>query len=104
MPLGQAIAMINLDMIGRLRDRVVFAGGSGTGSSLRRILDDVNREAKFKIETADTGDYGSSDHYSFMPKGIPFRSSSRDSTLTITRPLTLGTRSMQPPAPSCSTS
>jgi Zn-dependent M28 family amino/carboxypeptidase len=64
--------MINLDMIGRLRNGAVFAGGAGTGSTFHGILDDLNREAKFKIETSDTGDYGSSDHYSFMPKGIPF--------------------------------
>ncbi len=35
MPLDNDVAMINMDMIGRVRDGKVFIGGVGTGSTLR---------------------------------------------------------------------
>ena len=32
LPLDKAVTMINLDMIGRVRDSKIFVGGAGTGS------------------------------------------------------------------------
>ena len=74
LPLAKAIAMINLDMIGRVRNDRVFVGGVGTGSNFKALVEGLNQseEAKFEIEDSDTGGYGSSDHYSFTPHGIPF--------------------------------
>src|SRR5712692_2651515 len=37
-PLDKAVAMINMDMIGRLRDGKLYIGGSGSGSNLRAML------------------------------------------------------------------
>ena len=34
LPLENAVAMINMDMIGRIRDGKVYLGGTGTGSTL----------------------------------------------------------------------
>src|SRR5262249_55797549 len=38
LPLDKAVAMINLDMIGRVREGKVYVGGVGTGSNLRHTL------------------------------------------------------------------
>ncbi len=71
LPPGKAVAMINLDMIGRLRDRQVFVGGVDTGSGLRKLVEGENRQAGFRINDTDSGGYGSSDQFSFLPKEIP---------------------------------
>jgi hypothetical protein len=74
MPLAKAVAMINLDMIGRIRNNRVFVGGVGTSANFKTLVEGLNQseEAKFDLEDTDTGGYGSSDHYSFTPEGIPF--------------------------------
>ena len=74
MPLAKAIAMINLDMIGRVRNDRVFVGGTGTSANFKALVESLNQsaEAKFDLEDTDTGGYGSSDHYSFTPEEIPF--------------------------------
>ena len=40
--------MINMDMIGRIRDRKVMVGGAPPGSSLRDLLDTLG--AKYKLD------------------------------------------------------
>jgi Zn-dependent M28 family amino/carboxypeptidase len=74
MPLAKAIAMVNLDMIGRVRNNRVFVGGVDTSANFKALVESLNQseEAKFDLEDTDTGGYGSSDHYSFTPEGIPF--------------------------------
>ncbi len=71
LPLSQAIAMINMDMIGRMRDEQVFVGGVNTGSDFRKLLGDLNRQARLRLEWSDNGGYGSSDQFCFIPKEIP---------------------------------
>ncbi len=71
LPLAKAIAMINMDMIGRLRDGEVYVGGAATGSDFRKVMEEVNREARLKLDTSDNDGYGSSDQFSFLPKKIP---------------------------------
>jgi aminopeptidase YwaD len=71
LPLDKAVAMINMDMIGRVRQNKVYIGGAGTGSNLREILEGFNGDAKLNLDFTDTNGYGSSDHYSFTPKQIP---------------------------------
>jgi hypothetical protein len=74
LPLAKAIAMINLDMIGRVRDNRVFVGGVGSSANFKALVEGLNQSEneKFYIEDTDTGGYGSSDHYSFTPEQIPF--------------------------------
>jgi Peptidase family M28/PDZ domain/PA domain len=69
-PLAKAVAMINMDMIGRIKDDKVYIGGVGTGSTFKAVLDQAQKEAPFKIETS-AGGYSSSDHTSFVTKKIP---------------------------------
>ncbi len=71
LPNAKAVAMINMDMIGRIRDGKVFVGGSGTGSTLKGILDETKRPEGMKFDMSETAGYGSSDHTSFTIKQIP---------------------------------
>ncbi len=71
LPLKDAVAMINLDMIGRIRDGRVFVGGMGTGSSLKALLEDVVKHYDLKIDFSDVAGYGSSDHTSFTTRQVP---------------------------------
>jgi aminopeptidase YwaD len=69
-PLAKAVAMINMDMIGRIKDDKVYIGGVGTGSTFKAVLDQAQKETPFKIEYS-AGGYSSSDHTSFVTKKIP---------------------------------
>jgi len=69
-PLAKAVAMINMDMIGRIKDDKVYIGGVGTGSTFKSVLDQAQKKTPFKIEYS-AGGYASSDHTSFVAKKIP---------------------------------
>lgn len=71
LPLQDAVAMINMDMIGRIREGKVYLGGTGTGSTFNQLLDEVQAPASLHIELSDKTGYGSSDHTSFTTKGVP---------------------------------
>ena len=62
--------MINMDMIGRIKDDKVYIGGVGTGSTFKAVLEQAQKDAPFKIEYS-AGGYSSSDHTSFVTKKIP---------------------------------
>ncbi|HTT19066.1 MAG TPA: M28 family peptidase [Candidatus Sulfotelmatobacter sp.] len=69
-PLAKAVAMINMDMIGRIKDDKVYIGGVGTGSTFKSVLDQAEKETPFKFESSPGG-FSSSDHTSFVTKKIP---------------------------------
>jgi len=69
-PLAKAVAMINMDMIGRIKDDKIYIGGVGTGSTFKPILEQAQRDSPFKIEYS-AGGYASSDHTSFVTKKVP---------------------------------
>ncbi len=69
-PLNKAVAMLNMDMIGRIKDDKVYIGGVGTGSTFKSVLEQAQKEAPFKVESS-AGGYSSSDHTSFVTKKIP---------------------------------
>ena len=74
LPLDRIVLAINLDMIGRLRNGKVEVIGSRSGSGLRRLVSEANREAgqgtpldldfTYKLK-AD------SDHWPFFARSIP---------------------------------
>jgi Peptidase family M28/PDZ domain/PA domain len=73
--LDKAVAMINMDMIGRIKDDKVYIGGVGTGSTFKSILeraekDQAQKDSTFKIQYSPGG-FSSSDHTSFVSKKIP---------------------------------
>jgi Zn-dependent M28 family amino/carboxypeptidase len=71
LPLQNAVAMINMDMIGRVRDRKVYVGGVGTGSTFVELLKQVGQHHDFQTDATERGGYGSSDHTSFTTKQVP---------------------------------
>ena len=70
LPLEKAVAMINMDMIGRIKDEKVFIGGTGTGATFNELLDGEKSKFPFHIEYSASG-YSASDHTSFVGKKIP---------------------------------
>ncbi len=70
LPLDKAVAMLNMDMIGRIKDDKVYIGGVGTGSTLKSTLEQAEAKSNFKIEYS-AGGYSASDHTSFVTKHIP---------------------------------
>jgi hypothetical protein len=69
-PLDKAVAMLNMDMIGRIKDDRVYVGGVGTGSTFQGVLQQAQNDAHLKFEYSQGG-YSSSDHTSFVMKRIP---------------------------------
>ena len=69
-PLDKAVAMFNMDMIGRIKDEKVFIGGVGTGSTFQEILEQARGDSHLKFEYSQGG-YESSDHTSFVTQKIP---------------------------------
>ena len=70
LPLDKAVAMLNMDMIGRIREDKVYVGGVGTGSSFKMLLEDAQSKSGLKLEYS-AGGYAASDHTSFVSKHIP---------------------------------
>ena len=71
LPLGKAAAMINMDMIGRIRDGKVYIGGFGTGSTFKATLDELKTESELHFDFSEQIGYGSSDHTSFTTQQVP---------------------------------
>jgi hypothetical protein len=70
LPLDQARIMINMDMVGRLRNEQLQVGGVGTAVEIGQIVDDIFADGDLKLSTTREG-YGASDHSSFYGKDIP---------------------------------
>ena len=70
LPVDKAGAMINMDMIGRIKDYKVYVGGVGTGATFKSLLDQEKSDSPFHLEYS-AGGYGASDHTSFVAKKIP---------------------------------
>jgi Peptidase family M28/PDZ domain len=69
-PLTTTIAMINLDMVGRLRNKRLIVYGSRTAKEFPALLDSLNWYAGFDLKARGDG-YGPSDQSSFYAVGRP---------------------------------
>jgi aminopeptidase YwaD len=70
-PANQITAMINLDMIGRLKDEAVLTiGGTGTAKEMDDILSRFETKRFFTLNRQPDG-YGPSDHAAFYAASIP---------------------------------
>jgi len=69
-PLGKAVAMLNMDMIGRIQNDKVYVGGVGTGSTFQALLAGAQNGSKFQLQYSQGG-YSASDHTSFVAQKIP---------------------------------
>lgn len=72
-PLGRVVAMINFDMVGRLRNDKLIVYGTSTATELKAILDSANAISGTQaLRVTGIGDgYGPSDQTSFYAKDIP---------------------------------
>jgi hypothetical protein len=70
-PLASAVAMINMDMIGRLRDNKLYVGGIGTGSTFMTLVEKATQDTGLHADESEAGGYGASDHTSFTAKQVP---------------------------------
>ncbi len=64
------VAMINMDMIGRLDNNKLSIGGTGTSSVWVPVLDSLNKIYEFTAGYKPEG-FGPSDHSSFYAKDLP---------------------------------
>jgi aminopeptidase YwaD len=80
-PLEQTVAMVNMDMIGRLREGKLTVGGIGTASEWNELVkrrnefssdkkDEIGLGKLFNLQLNEDG-FGASDHSSFYGKKIP---------------------------------
>ena len=69
-PLTATQAMINLDMVGRLKNDKLIVYGTGTATEIPALLDSLNWYAKFDLRPQPEG-YGPSDQTSFYAAKIP---------------------------------
>jgi hypothetical protein len=74
-PLAKIVAMLNLDMVGRIRDERLYIGGAGTCNAFDSILSSADAGLSLKLKESGPyigrGGYGPSDHMSFAQKKIP---------------------------------
>ena len=66
-PLTNTVGMINMDMIGRMKDRKLIIGGVGTAKEWRGMIEP---EKSFELTLNEDG-FGPSDHSSFYGKQVP---------------------------------
>ncbi|MBI1797430.1 MAG: M28 family peptidase [Candidatus Eisenbacteria bacterium] len=69
-PIESVEAMLNMDMVGRMRDNKLMVMGVGTAKEFPALVDDVNKASGFTIATSSDG-YGPSDQQSFYKKHVP---------------------------------
>ena len=69
-PLEETVAMLNMDMIGRMKNSRLIIGGSGSSPLWKDLLQRINERAQFELKFQEDG-YGPSDHSSFYGKNIP---------------------------------
>jgi len=64
------VAMVNLDMVGRMRDSAMSVSGTGTSSGFKAMAEKAAEQTKLNISCTPDG-YGPSDHASFVAADIP---------------------------------
>jgi hypothetical protein len=69
-PLEKTVAMINLDMVGRLNENKLIVYGTGTSSGFDGLIEELNKKYTFDLKKDPAGE-GPSDHQSFYRKNIP---------------------------------
>jgi hypothetical protein len=69
-PIESTVAMINLDMVGRLKDEKLIVHGTGTAKEFDALVDDLAKQHHFSI-AKKPGGFGPSDHSSFYGVKVP---------------------------------
>ncbi len=69
-PLKDTVAMVNMDMVGRLKENKLIVHGTGTAATFDALIDELNKTYEFDIKKDPSG-FGPSDHASFYGKKVP---------------------------------
>ncbi len=64
------VAMLNMDMVGRLKDDKLILNGTGTSTYWTPMIEELNKKYNFNTSMNPEG-FGPSDHSSFYAKDIP---------------------------------
>ncbi len=70
-PADQIVFDLNLDMVGRVRNNILYIGGAGTAVDFDALLKKADEGLSFDLRTFGRGGYGPSDHMSFALKHVP---------------------------------
>jgi len=70
-PLSKVVAMLNMDMIGRLRGDSLFVVGARTSPAWQEILAEAGRSSTLQPKLDSSAPFGGSDQQSFYVRGIP---------------------------------
>lgn len=70
-PLEKTVAMLNMDMIGRLRDNQLSVIGVDSSPEWRPLLQELNAEAGFQLNLNGGAFSAGSDHAPFLARKIP---------------------------------
>jgi hypothetical protein len=68
--LDKTLAMVNMDMIGRVSKHKLYVGGVGTSPGFKKLVEDADRDVGFDLSYSGSG-YGASDHMSFAVRSVP---------------------------------
>jgi len=69
-PIEKTVAMINLDMIGRMKNSRLILNGAGTSPVWKTIAESLNSKYNFDL-SYNEGGYGGSDQANFYARDIP---------------------------------
>ncbi len=71
-PMENTVAMVNMDMVGRLRENTLTVYGTGTAEEWPSVLEEINgRQADPMVLASIADGFGPSDHSSFYGAKIP---------------------------------
>jgi hypothetical protein len=70
-PLKNVVAMLNLDMVGRMKDQKLLIGGQGTADDFPALMQQADKGLPLALGEFGKGGIGPSDHTSFALKKIP---------------------------------
>ncbi|HEY3324776.1 MAG TPA: M20/M25/M40 family metallo-hydrolase [Planctomycetota bacterium] len=66
----RAAAMLNLDMVGRCKDKKLMVYGAATGTGFDKVIESANSKLGLSIKTTADG-FGGSDQTCFVSAGVP---------------------------------
>src|SRR5205807_2744895 len=70
-PLKNVVAMLNLDMVGRVSKHKLLIGGKGTAPDFEKLVRQADDALPLQLGEFGKGGIGPSDHTSFALKKIP---------------------------------
>jgi len=70
-PLEQTVAMVNMDMVGRLGSNPLIVYGAGTAQEWEEVLAAASGSSSIELRTQSDGGFGASDQTSFYARDIP---------------------------------